>query len=264
MFSLERKVAVITGAAGGIGSATARRFAQAGATVVLADLADASALAKETDGPFVRTDVSDEAQVKALMEAAAALSGRIDVVINNAGAPAGGAPISDSPAEAFHRGFDTNTLGVVFGIKHAAPHMTSGGAIVNTASLAGIQGMYGSGPWRVPARWVSLPYYIAPVMWGLVLGVGVLTAIPFAGYFILLGWLASVADPYYGVGVGAAYGFARAVPVLVAGSAQVRTPEFSPDPLTLLRTRLLWQPLNGLALALFAALLVQALLVTAS
>lgn len=147
MFSLEGKVAVITGAAGGIGSATARRFAQAGSKVVLADLADASAVAQEIDGLFVQTDVSDEAQVKALMDAGAAVSGRIDIVINNAGAPAGGAPISESAAETFHHGFDTNTLGVVFGIKHAVPHMKSGGAIVNTASLAGVQGHYGSAPY---------------------------------------------------------------------------------------------------------------------
>lgn len=148
MFSLEGKLAVITGAAGGIGSATARRFAQAGAKVVLGDLADASAVAQETGGLFVQTDVSDEAQVKALMDAAAAVSGRIDIVINNAGAPAGGAPISESAAETFHQGFDTNTLGVVFGIKHAVPHMRSGGGvIVNTASLAGVQGLYGSAPY---------------------------------------------------------------------------------------------------------------------
>lgn len=147
MFSLKDKVAVITGAAGGIGSATARRFAQAGARVVLADVGDASALAQELDGLFVRTDVSDEAQVKALMAAAAAAYGRIDIAINNAGVPAGGAPVTDTPADVFHKGFDTNTLSVVYGIKYAVPHMAGGGAIVNTASLAGLQGQYGSAPY---------------------------------------------------------------------------------------------------------------------
>ncbi len=147
MFSLEGKVAVITGAAGGIGSATARRFAEAGAKLVLADVVDAGALAQELGGLFVRTDVSDEAQVKALMDAAAEAHGRIDVVVNNAGVPAGGAPISELPAAEFHRGFDTNTLGVVYGIRHAVPHMKEGGSIINTASLAGLQGMYGSAPY---------------------------------------------------------------------------------------------------------------------
>jgi NAD(P)-dependent dehydrogenase (short-subunit alcohol dehydrogenase family) len=146
-FSLEGKVAVITGAAGGIGSATARRFAGAGASVVLADVTDASGLASELGGMFVRTDVSDEGQVKALMDAAAGAHTRIDIAINNAGMPAGGAPISDLDAEVFRRGYETNALGVMFGIKHAVPHMTRGGSIVNTASLAGLQGMYGSAPY---------------------------------------------------------------------------------------------------------------------
>jgi 3alpha(or 20beta)-hydroxysteroid dehydrogenase len=147
MFSLEGKVAVITGGAGGIGSATARRFAQAGARIVVADSRDGSAIAGELGGRFVATDVSDEGQVKALMEAAAGEHGRIDIVINNAGRPAGGAPIADTSPDVFHAGFDTNALGVVYGIKHALPHMQAGGAIVNTASLAGLQGMYGSAPY---------------------------------------------------------------------------------------------------------------------
>lgn len=147
MFSLEGKIAVITGAAGGIGSATARRFAAAGARVVLADRADASALASELGGLFVPTDVSDEAQVRALMDAAAERYGRIDIAINNAGAPAGGAPIVGSDEETFRRGFEIHALGVAFGIKHAVPHMPAGGAIVNTASLAGIEGQFGSAPY---------------------------------------------------------------------------------------------------------------------
>jgi 3alpha(or 20beta)-hydroxysteroid dehydrogenase len=146
-FSLAGKVAVITGAAGGIGSATARRFVGAGASVVLADVTDATGLASELGGMFVRTDVSVEEQVKALMVAAAKAHGRVDVVINNAGMPAGGAPINDLDTEVFRRGYDTNALGVMYGIKHAAPHMSSGGSIVNTASLAGLQGMYGSAPY---------------------------------------------------------------------------------------------------------------------
>jgi NAD(P)-dependent dehydrogenase (short-subunit alcohol dehydrogenase family) len=147
MFSLEGKVAVITGAAGGIGSATARRFAQAGALLVLADVADAAPVADETGGLYVRTDVSDEEQVRALMAGAAGRHGRIDIVINNAGAPAGGATVDRLEADVYRRGFDTNALGVMYGIKHAVPHMGGGGSIVNTASLAGLQGQYGSAPY---------------------------------------------------------------------------------------------------------------------
>lgn len=147
MFSLEGKVAVITGGAGGIGQATVRRFARAGARVVVADVNDAQALADEVAGLFVQTDVSDEAQVEALMNAAAAAHGRIDVVINNAGIPVGGATIADVAADDVRRSFGTNALSVVYGIKHAVPHMQAGGAIINTASLAGLQGMYGSVPY---------------------------------------------------------------------------------------------------------------------
>jgi len=147
MFSLENKVAVITGAAGGIGGATARRFAAAGAKVVLADVGDASALARELDGLFVRTDVSDEAEVRALMDAAASAHGRIDIAINNAGKPAGGAPVTSTGADVYRDGFDTNALSVAYGIRYAVPHMRAGGSIVSTASLAGLQGQYGSAPY---------------------------------------------------------------------------------------------------------------------
>ena len=110
-------------------------------------MADAGALAEELEGTFVSIDVSDEAQVKALMGTASDAHGRIDIVINNAGMPAGGAPIGDLGADIFLRGYETNALGVMYGIKHAVPHMREGGSIVNTASLAGLQGMYGSAPY---------------------------------------------------------------------------------------------------------------------
>jgi len=147
MFSLEDRVAVITGAAGGIGGAAARRFAEAGAKVVLADVADAGALATELGALFVKTDVSEEEQVRALMETAGSTHGRIDIVINNAGKGFGARPVSDSAGGDFRGSFATHALGVMFGIKHAAPHMKRGGSIVNTASLAGLVGMYGSAPY---------------------------------------------------------------------------------------------------------------------
>lgn len=147
MFSLEGKVAVVTGGAGGIGQATVRRFARAGAKVVVADVGDAAALAEEVSGLFVRTDVSDGAQVQALMDKAAVAHGRIDVVINNAGIPVGGDTVARFAPDEFRRSFDTNALGAVHGIKHAVPHMAGGGVIINTASLAGTQGQYGSGPY---------------------------------------------------------------------------------------------------------------------
>jgi 3alpha(or 20beta)-hydroxysteroid dehydrogenase len=140
MFSIEGKVAVITGASSGIGLATARRFAAAGARVVLADLVEGSHLASEIGGDFVRTDVSREEEVEALMQRAAKDHGRIDVVINNAGIGTESKVLESAAASDFERAFWVNTMGVVFGIKHAVPHMSDGGSIVNTASVAGVQG----------------------------------------------------------------------------------------------------------------------------
>jgi 3alpha(or 20beta)-hydroxysteroid dehydrogenase len=140
MFSIDGKVAIITGAASGIGLATARRFAAAGARVVLADLTEATDIASEIGGMFVRTDVSREEDVEALMRRTAKEHGRIDVVINNAGIGTDTNLLVGAAAGDFERAFKVNTMGVVFGIKHAVPHMTNGGAIVNTASVAGVQG----------------------------------------------------------------------------------------------------------------------------
>lgn len=142
MFSLEGKIAVVTGAASGIGLATVKRFAKTGAKVVIADITESSDLAREIGGLFIKTDVTQEDQVKALMDTTAETYGRIDIVINNAGGGEGSGPnfIPYLPAEDFEAGYKLNLMGVVFGIKHAADHMTDGGSIVNTSSVAGYQG----------------------------------------------------------------------------------------------------------------------------
>ncbi len=142
MFSLTGKVALVTGGASGIGKATCRRFAAAGAEVVVADVQDGSAVAAETGGRYVRADVSDESQVKALVQAAAEARGRIDICVNNAGVFAE-ADIVDTSVELMERMFRVNTLGVFFGMKHAVAHMPPGGAIVNTASIAAVVGAPG-------------------------------------------------------------------------------------------------------------------------
>ena len=74
------------------------------------------------------------------MRRAAEDHGRIDIVINNAGIASDGNLLVNTAATDFERSFSVNTMGVVFGIKHAVPRMTNGGAIVNTASVAGVQG----------------------------------------------------------------------------------------------------------------------------
>lgn len=142
MFSLEGKAAVITGGASGIGLATVRRLAEAGAKVAIADITEADDLAKEVGGIFIKTDVTQEDQVKALMDKTAEEYGRIDIVINNAGGGEGGEInfIPFLPAEDFDKCHKLNLMGVVFGIKHSVDHMIDGGSIVNTSSVAGYQG----------------------------------------------------------------------------------------------------------------------------
>jgi 3alpha(or 20beta)-hydroxysteroid dehydrogenase len=140
MFDLTGKVAVITGAASGIGRATAERFAAAGATVVLADVADAAPLAAELGGSYVRTDVSREDDVASLMVTAAEAQGAIDVCVNNAGITVTETAIHETTREELQRAFDVNAVGVFHGLKHAPGYMTEGGAIVNTASLAAVVG----------------------------------------------------------------------------------------------------------------------------
>src|SRR5262245_23454593 len=85
LFSLEGKVAVVTGGGSGIGLATARRFRAAGAKVTIANRSDSTRLADDMGARFIRTDVAVESQVDALMTAVADQDGGIDIVVNNAG-----------------------------------------------------------------------------------------------------------------------------------------------------------------------------------
>jgi 3alpha(or 20beta)-hydroxysteroid dehydrogenase len=145
VFELTDKVAVVTGAASGIGLATARRFTAAGARVVLADVNDASAYASELHGLYVRTDVSIESDVRALMaEAARFGNGRINICVNNAGISTP-ALLVDADEALFERAFRVHTLGTLFGIKHAAGYMPPGSTIVNTASILGVTVYPGAG-----------------------------------------------------------------------------------------------------------------------
>jgi 3alpha(or 20beta)-hydroxysteroid dehydrogenase len=137
VFDLTGKIAVVTGAASGIGLATARRFAAAGATVVLADINDATPHAAEIGGTYVRTDVSVEDDVRRLMATAAEVAGRIDVCVNNAGISRP-ALLVDAQESEFDDTFRVHVLGTFFGIKHVARYMPSGSAIVNTASILGV------------------------------------------------------------------------------------------------------------------------------
>jgi NAD(P)-dependent dehydrogenase (short-subunit alcohol dehydrogenase family) len=141
---LDGKIAIVTGGASGIGAATARLFAAAGARVVIADAQDAGAIAAEIGGAYVRTDVRSSADVQALIEGTVASHGRLDVLFNNAGIEIH-APIAMTDDAAHRNVVDVNLNGVFYGLKHAIAAMAQNpgparGSIVNTASVAGISG----------------------------------------------------------------------------------------------------------------------------
>lgn len=152
MGQLSGKVAVITGAASGMGKAASILFAAEGANVVLADLnvsggEAAAKLASESGQKcvFQRTDVSQEADVAALVARALSEFGRLDIMFNNAGIGGAVGPLEGISVEDWDRTQAVCLRGVFLGIKHAAAPMRAqgGGAIVSTASVAGFDGFPG-------------------------------------------------------------------------------------------------------------------------
>ncbi len=142
---LAGKVAIVSGAASGMGAATARRFAGEGAKVVLGDLLDDEGeQATETiraaggEALFMHLDVADEANWQAVVDAAVARYGRLDVAVNNAGIS--GSAVNDTmETEAWHRLMSVNATGVFLGMKFEIPAMrkAGGGSIVNISSISG-------------------------------------------------------------------------------------------------------------------------------
>ena len=153
MNRLEGKVAIITGAASGIGKATAQLFAQEGARVVLGDLAgdDLQQVIDQinTDGLSAigqATDTTQQPSVDALVALAMDNYGQVDVLFNNAGISGDVEDVADSSDEAWLKVHAVNVLGPVHGIKAVAPIMRKNqrGSIINTASVAGVRA--GAGP----------------------------------------------------------------------------------------------------------------------
>lgn len=147
MARFEGKVAVITGAAGGIGIAAAERFASEGAKVVAVDMKGTdlqAALDKVKDAGSeaiaVEADVTRSAQVEEYARAAKAKFGRIDAFFNNAGIEGWVGPSLEYPEEIFDKVLAVNVKGVWLGMKYVVPIMrqNGGGSIVNTASVAGL------------------------------------------------------------------------------------------------------------------------------
>lgn len=152
-YSFDDKVALVTGAASGMGLATARAFALAGAKVVLADINEAAATqaadqlsADGYEAFAVACNVADESQVKAMVERAAAVYGRLDFAFNNAGVQSPVAEVADALGEEFDAVNAVNMRGVWSCMKYELLQMREQGgeaAIVNCSSLGGLVGIAG-------------------------------------------------------------------------------------------------------------------------
>ncbi|HEX5597017.1 MAG TPA: SDR family oxidoreductase [Micromonosporaceae bacterium] len=140
------KVALITGAGGVVGRATALAFAREGATVVAADLNDDAVSetvklieAEGRDASGITVDVTDSAAVAAMVDTTVSRHGGLHIAFNNAGILGAGAPVAELDEEVWHQVLAVNLTGVFLSMKHEIAHMSrnGGGVIVNTASNLG-------------------------------------------------------------------------------------------------------------------------------
>ena len=127
---LEDKIAIVTGAASGIGKASVELFREHGATVIGADIGE---------GADVRADAGDETTVRGLVEEVVRDHGRLDIFFANAGVSGGMATLAEQTPDDWAEILRINLIGCALAIKFAAPAMTEGGSIICTASVAGIR-----------------------------------------------------------------------------------------------------------------------------
>ena len=152
MGKLDGKVAVITGAASGMGRATAIRFAKEGAAVVVADLNSqggelvvSEIAAAKGRAVYQRTDVSSEDDIKAVISRAVKEYGHLDITYNNAGVGGAIGKLENIKGEDWDKTFHILTRAVFFGIKYSIEPMrkSGGGSIISTSSVAGLRGVSG-------------------------------------------------------------------------------------------------------------------------
>ncbi|MGB3800834.1 MAG: SDR family oxidoreductase [Lewinella sp.] len=154
MNQLANKVAVITGAAGGIGLAAAKVFLREGARVMLVDndgdrLSKASEELSSDAVRYCTADVSRSSEVEFYVAATVEAFGGIDIFFNNAGIEGRVTPLVDYPEDVFDRLVAVNIKGVWLGCQHVLPRMNAGGSVIITSSVAGLKGFAGLGAYVV-------------------------------------------------------------------------------------------------------------------
>jgi NAD(P)-dependent dehydrogenase (short-subunit alcohol dehydrogenase family) len=144
MGALDGKTAIVTGGTSGIGESVAKAFVAEGANVVIVGRREKEgrALEKQIGVRFVRADVANEADVKAMVAKTVEWFGRLDCLVNNAGIPSPMISITEIDVATIDQVLAVNVKGVLLGVKHAAPIMLAqqSGSIVNVSSMAGLRG----------------------------------------------------------------------------------------------------------------------------
>lgn len=182
---LAGKIAVVTGGGSGIGAATCRSMARAGARVVPVDLngEGAAAVADETGGLAITADISDVAQVDDLVRKVESDLGPIDVFFNNAGIATGGDPV-ETPLEDWQEQWEVNVMSHVYAIRAVLPGMLERGSgyLLHTASMAGILTSQGNCTYAVTkhavvglAEWMAITYHDRGIRVSLLAPLGVRT-----------------------------------------------------------------------------------------
>jgi NAD(P)-dependent dehydrogenase (short-subunit alcohol dehydrogenase family) len=182
---LTGRVAVITGGASGIGAATCRAFAAAGARVAVVDRnrEGSEAIAAEVDGIAITCDVGHEPEVNRMVTEAESHLGPIDILFSNAGIATGG-DILSTPAAVWHDQWAINVMAHVYGVRAVLPGMLARGAgyLVHTASMAGILTSHGNVTYATTkhavvglAEWLSITYHHRGIRVSLIAPLGVRT-----------------------------------------------------------------------------------------